>query len=109
MNLNWIGSIRISVLISSWITPTLILKHRIVRGMMEDQVMISICMVMKGMRNGYEAVLLHPFPISLFYGYISWIIVLTRPTSLLHAIPCHPFSSPATDPILITDRISKNA
>ena len=41
--------------------------------MMEDQVMISICMVMKGMRNGYEAILLHPFPISLFYGSISWV------------------------------------
>ena len=39
--------------------------------MMEVQVMISICMVMKGMQNGYEAVLLHPFPINLFYGYIS--------------------------------------
>ena len=38
---------------------------------MEDQVMISICMVMKGMRNGYEAILLHPFLISLFYGSIS--------------------------------------
>ena len=49
MNLNWIGSIRISVLISSWITPILTLRHRIVREMMEDQVMISICMVMKGM------------------------------------------------------------
>ena len=41
--------------------------------MMEVQVMISICMVMKGMQNGYEAVLLHPFPINLFYGYISWV------------------------------------
>ena len=41
--------------------------------MMENQFMISICMVMKGMRNGYEAILLHPFPISLFYGYISWV------------------------------------
>ena len=27
----------------------------------------------KGMRNGYEAVLLHPFPIRLFYGSISWV------------------------------------
>ena len=63
--------IRISVLISSWITPLLTLRHRIVREMMEDQVMISICMVMKGMWNGYEAILLHPFPINLFYGYIS--------------------------------------
>ena len=44
--------IRISVLITSWITPILILRHRIVREMMEDQVMISICMDMKGMRNG---------------------------------------------------------
>ena len=43
------------------------------REMMEDQVMISICMVMKGMRNGYEAILLHPFPISLFYGSNSWV------------------------------------
>ena len=40
---------------------------------MEDQVMISICMVMKGMRNGYEAILLHPFPIRLFCGYISGV------------------------------------
>ena len=101
--------IRISVLITSWITPILTLRHWIVQEMMEDQVMISICMVMKGMWNGYEAILWHPFPINLFYGSISWIIVLTRPTSLLHAIPCHPFSSPATDPILITDRFSKHA
>ena len=43
------------------------------REMMEDQVMISICMDMKGMQNGYEAILLHPFPISLFYGYISGV------------------------------------
>ena len=62
---------RIPVLITSWITPTLILKHRIVLEMMEDQVMISICMDMKGMRNGYEAILWHPFPISLFYDPIS--------------------------------------
>ena len=41
--------LRISVLITSWITPILILRHRIVREMMEDQVMISICMDMKGM------------------------------------------------------------
>ena len=101
--------IHIPVLITSWIIPTLILMHRIVQEMIEDQVMISICMVMKGMWNGYEAILLHPFPISLFYGYISWIIALTRPNHPLHAIPCHPFSSPATDPILITDRFSKHA
>ena len=44
--------IRISVLITSWITSTLILRHWIVQEMMEDQVMISICMDMKGMRNG---------------------------------------------------------
>ena len=104
---------RIPVFISSWIIIAFILWNRTMLEMMGDQVMISICMVMisicmdmKGMRNGYEAVLLHPFPICLFYGYISWIIALTRPTSLLHAIPCHPFSSPATDPILITDRFS---
>ena len=54
--------IRISVLITSWIVSILSLRHRIVQEMMEDQVMILICMVMKGMRNGYEAVLLHPFP-----------------------------------------------
>ena len=71
MNLNWIGSIRIPVRITSCIIPILILKHRIVREMMEDQFMISICMVMKGMRNGYEAILLHPFPIRLFCGSIS--------------------------------------
>ena len=90
--------IRISVLISLWITPILTLRHRIVQKMMEDQVMILICMVMKGMWNGYLAILWHPFPISLFYCYISWIIVLTRPTSLLHAIPCHPFSNPPPIP-----------
>ena len=62
MNLTGLVPIRIPVFISLWITPTLILRHRIVLEMMGDQVMISICMVMKGMRNGYEAVLLHPFP-----------------------------------------------
>ena len=41
--------LRISVLITSWITSTLILMHRIVQEMMEDQVMISICIVVKGM------------------------------------------------------------
>ena len=101
--------LRISVRISLWIIIAFILWNRTVREMMEDQVMISIYMVMKGMWNGYLAILLHPFPINLFYGYISWIIVLTRPTHPSHAIPCHPFSSPATDPILITDHISKNA
>ena len=101
--------IHISVLITSWITPILTLRHRTVQEMMEDQVMILICMVMKGMWNGYEAILWHPFPINLFYGYISWIIALTRPNHPSHAIPCHPFSSPATDPILITDRFSKHA
>ena len=43
--------IRIPVLITSWITPILTLRHWIVREMMEDQVMISIYMVMKGMQN----------------------------------------------------------
>ena len=90
--------IRISVLITSWIISVLILRHRTVREMMEDQVMISICMVMKGMWNGYEAILLHPFPINLFYGYISWIIVLTRPNHPSHAILCHPFSNPPPTP-----------
>ena len=65
--------IRIPILITLWITPTLILRHRIVQEMMEDQFMISICMVMKGMRNGYLTILWHPFPTSLFYGYISWV------------------------------------
>ena len=55
--------IRIPVLITSWITPTLILRHRTVQEMMEDQVMILICIVVKGMRNRYLAILLHPFPI----------------------------------------------
>ena len=40
---------RMTVLITSWIIPTLILWHRTVREMMDDQVMISICMDMKGM------------------------------------------------------------
>ena len=44
--------LRIPVRISSWIISVLILRHRTVREMMEDQVMISICMDMKGMRNG---------------------------------------------------------
>ena len=39
--------------------------------MMKYQFMILICMVMKGMQNGYEAILWHPFPINLFCGYIS--------------------------------------
>ena len=42
---------RMTVFISSWIIPTLILKHRTVLEMMEDQFMISICMDMKGMQN----------------------------------------------------------
>ena len=41
--------IRIPVLISLWIIPILILWNRTVQEMMEDQVMISTCMVMKGM------------------------------------------------------------
>ena len=49
MNLTGLVPIRIPVRISSWIIPTLILRHRTVRDMMEDQVIISICMVMKGM------------------------------------------------------------
>ena len=32
------------------------------------------------------------------YGYISWIIVLTRPTHPSHTIPCHPFSNPPPTP-----------
>ena len=44
--------IRIPVRISSWIISVLILRHRTVREMMEDQFMISICIVVKGMRNG---------------------------------------------------------
>ena len=63
--------IRIPVLITLWIIPTLILRPRIVRERMEDQVMISICIVVKGMRNGYLTILWHPFPINLFYGSIS--------------------------------------
>ena len=98
MHFTGLVPLHIPVLITSWIIPILILRHRIVREMMEDQVMILICMVMKGMRNGYEAILWHPFPIRLFYGYISWIIALTRPASLLHAIPCHPFSNPPPIP-----------
>ena len=54
--------IRISVLITSWITPILILRHRIVREMMEDQFMISICIVMKGMRNGLLSNPIASFP-----------------------------------------------
>ena len=54
--------IRIPVLITSWITPILILRHRTVREMMEDQFMISICMVMKGMRNGLWSSPMASFP-----------------------------------------------
>ena len=50
--LTGLDPIRISVLITSWIISVLILRDRVVQEMMEDQVMISICMVMKGMRNG---------------------------------------------------------
>ena len=52
MHFTGLVPIRISALVTSWIIPILILRHRIVREMMEDQVMISICMDMKGMRNG---------------------------------------------------------
>ena len=93
--------IRISVLISSWITPILILRHRIVQEMMEDQVMISICMIMKGMRNGYEAILLHPFPISLFCGPISWVprnlSILSTATSTSSPTVLQPIPSNRTD------------
>ena len=109
MNYTGLVPLLIPVRISSWIIPILILRHRTVREMMEDQVIISICMDMKGMRNRYLAILLHPFPIRLFYCSISWIIVLTRPN---HPLPCHSVPSlfqPATDPILITDRFSKHA
>ena len=44
--------IRIPVLITFWIISVLILMHRIVQEMMEDQFMILIYMIMKGMRNG---------------------------------------------------------
>ena len=93
--------IRISVLITSWITPILTLRHRIVQKMMEDQFMISICMVMKGMRNGYVAVLLHPFPISLFYGSISWVprnlSILPTVTSTSSPTVIQPIPSNRTD------------
>ena len=85
----------IPTLISSWITPILILRHRIVLEMMEDQIMISICMNVKGCETGFEAALWHPFPISLFCGCISplsWVIVLTRPAHPLHTSPCRSFS-----------------
>ena len=93
--------IRISVLITSWITPILILRHRIVREMMEDQVMISICMVMKGMRNGYEAILWHPFPIRLFCGSISGVpsnlSILSTATSTSSPTVIQPIPSNRTD------------
>ena len=52
MHFTGLVPLHIPVLISSWIIPILILRHRIVQEMMEDQVMISIYMDMKGMRNG---------------------------------------------------------
>ena len=64
---------RMTVFISLWIIIAFILWNRTVLEMMEDQVMISICIVMKGMRNGYEAILWRPFPINLFYGSNSWV------------------------------------
>ena len=54
--------IRIPVRISLWIISVLILIHRIVLEMMEDQVMISICMDMKGMRNGLWSSPIASFP-----------------------------------------------
>ena len=76
--------IRIPVLISSWIIPTLILRHRIVLEMMEDQVMISICMVMKGMRNGLLSSPIASFP----DPSILWLYLIGsyKPVYSLH---CH--------------------
>ena len=78
--------IRISVLISSWITPILILRHRIVQKMMEDQVMILICMVMKGMRNG-----LWSSPIASFPDQpILWLYLMDHRAHATHlSSPCH--------------------
>ena len=71
MNLNWIGSIRISVLISLWIIIAFILWNRIVREMMEDQFMISICIVVKGMRNGRLSSPIASFPdLSILWLYL---------------------------------------
>ena len=54
--------LRISVLITLWIISVLILRHRTVREMMEDQFMISICMDMKGMWNGLWSSPIASFP-----------------------------------------------
>ena len=98
--------LRIPVRISSWITPILILRHRIVQEMMEDQVMISICMVMKGMRNGLLSSPVASFP----DPSILLLYLMDHRAHTTHlSSPCHSVSSllqPATDPILITDRFS---
>ena len=78
--------IRISVLITSWIIPILILMHRTVQEMMEDQVMISICMVMKGMWNG-----LWSSPIASFPDQpILWLYLMDHRAHATHlSSPCH--------------------
>ena len=53
---------RMTVFISSWILIAFILRHRTVREMMEDQFMISICIVVKGMRNGLLSSPIASFP-----------------------------------------------
>ena len=54
--------LHIPVRISLWIISVLILRHRIVQEMMGDQVMISIYMDMKGMRNGLLSSPIASFP-----------------------------------------------
>ena len=106
MNYTGLVPLLIPVRISSWIIPILILRHRTVREMMEDQVIISICMDMKGMRNGLLSSPIASFP----DPSILWLYLMDHRAHATHlsspCSPCHPFSSPATDPILITDRFS---
>ena len=89
MNLNWIGSIRIPVRITSCIIPILILKHRIVQEMMEDQFMISICMDMKGMWNGLLSHPMASFPDpSILLLYLMYHRVhTTHPSFPCHSVP----------------------
>ena len=78
--------IRISVLISSWITPILTLRHRIVREMMEDQVMILICIVVKGMWNGLWSSPIASFPDQS----ILWLYLMDhRAHTTQSSSPCH--------------------
>ena len=89
MNYTGLVPLLIPVRISSWIIPILILRHRTVREMMEDQVIISICMDMKGMRNGLLSSPIASFP----DPSILWLYLMdhrahaTHPSFPYHSVP----------------------